>query len=498
MNFHSFKENVKKIALKYKNININFIEFIDNYGFETQIHNNKCKNLESFKLESYESESCDLAKDIIRLIDEPTLVILYKIKNFKEYYECGDLYNLWNIIYIKIAEPIIIIGAGVSGLTIANGINDNPFLILEGRNRIGGRVLTSNKNMDMGAAWIHGSENNPLNKFINYDNMIPVGNCNPWMHSENIQIKYLSNKHSISEKYRQQLAIIWNDIASKIGNLNNDNKTIYEAYNNLINNNYYDNYYDNKYFSEEKDFDKDIIDKNEIFRKDIESFLYMIEVWCGGSIKNIPSSFLNENNYNKALFGDYGGSHYLFKNGTKSLIESIVNSNKNNINDKIKYNQIVTNIIYNDYYIEVHTRDEKIYYCNKLCITVPPGPLKNICFNPPLSNKHIESLNKIKMGSYKKIQLEFTNDDIFWDSIDNVPMILTYNSCDSNDNKDNKKLCSYILWNNYKYLKNKPILEAICPAEVGWSLSGIKDEEIIDDVLIELKKYYPFICDPIS
>ena len=78
----------------------------------------------------------------------------------------------------------------------------------------------------MGAAWIHGSENNPLNKFINYDNMIEVGNCNPWMHSENIQIKYLSNKHVISEKYRQQLAIIWNDIALKIGNLNDNNKTI--------------------------------------------------------------------------------------------------------------------------------------------------------------------------------------------------------------------------------------------------------------------------------
>lgn len=493
MNFNSFKENVKRISQKYTNIHINFIEFIDNYGFETQIHNNKCKNLDLSK----KSESCKLAKDIIRLIDKPTLQILYKIKNFKEYYESGDLYNLWNIIYIKIAEPIIIIGAGVSGLTIANGINDNPFLILEGRDRIGGRVLTSDKNMDMGAAWIHGSEKNPLNKFINYDNMIPVANCNPWMHSENIKIKYLSNKHAISEKYRQQLAVIWNDIASKIGNINYDNKTIYEAYNNLIDNNYYENYYENEYFSEEKDIDKDIniIDKIENFKKDIESFLYMIEVWCGGSIKNISSSFLNESNYNKALFGDYGGSHYLFKNGTKSLIESIVNSNKNNINDKIKYNQIVTNIIYNDYYIEVHTRDEKIYYCNKLCITVPHGPLKDISFNPPLSNKHIESLNKIKMGSYKKIQLEFDNNDLFWDSIDNVPMILMYN--DDYDNND-KKIQPYILWNNYKYLKNKPILEAICPAEVGWYLSRKKDEEIIDDVLIELKKYYPFICDPVS
>jgi hypothetical protein len=98
------------------------------------------------------------------------------------------------------------------------------------------------------------------------------------------------------------------------------------------------------------------------------------------------------------------------------------------------------------------------------------------------------------MGSYKKIQLEFDSNDLFWDSIDNVPMILMYND----DNNNDKKIQSYILWNNYKYLKNKPILEAIFPAEIGWSLTGIKDEEIIDNVLIELKKYYPFICDPIS
>jgi hypothetical protein len=121
MNFHSFKENVKKISLKYTNIYINFIEFINNYGFETQIHNNKL-NI------SKKSESYKLAKDIIRLIDEPTLQILYKIKNFKEYYECGDLYNLWNIIYMKIAEPIIIIGAGVSGLIISNGIKEKSII----------------------------------------------------------------------------------------------------------------------------------------------------------------------------------------------------------------------------------------------------------------------------------------------------------------------------------------------------------------------------------
>jgi monoamine oxidase len=369
--------------------------------------------------------------------------------------------------------PIIIIGSGVSGLTIASKIKDNNFLILEARDRIGGRVFTNERKMDMGAAWIHGADSNPLNKYLNFDDLIPVSNSNPWMHSENIPIKYMCNKSTISEEKRQILASKWNAIAAKIGNIHD--KTIIESF-------------------------KEIVDSEG---SDMCSFLYMIEVWCGGSIKNISSSFLNEINYKNALFGDYGGSHYLFKNGAKTLIDAIVNSaSDKQIYDKIKYNQIVTKIIYNDYYVEVHTSDGEIYNCNQLCITVPPGPLKDITFCPPLDNKRLDSLSRIKMGSYKKIQLEFLQEDIFWND-NNVPMFLTYNSkIDGeeyylHENKDDE-LFPYILWNNYKYSKNKPILEAICPADIGWKLAGMNDETILEIVSSQLRNYYPNMPEPIA
>jgi monoamine oxidase len=166
--------------------------------------------------------------------------------------------------------PIIIIGSGVSGLTIASKIKDKNFLILEARDRIGGRVFTNEKNMDMGAAWIHGSDNNPLNKYLNFDNLLPISNSNPWMHSENIPINYLSNKYNITEEKRQQLASIWNELATKIGNKHD--KTIIQG------------------LEEIKEENTDEYNKNN----DLFSFLYMIEVWCGGSIKNVSTSFLNE------------------------------------------------------------------------------------------------------------------------------------------------------------------------------------------------------------
>ena len=355
----------------------------------------------------------------------------------------------------------IIIGAGVAGLTIASKLQNNDYIILEARERIGGRVFTNDKNIDAGAAWVHGVCDNPLTELLSSDDLIPVAECNPWMHSENANITYYLRERSSpipptslrSEAEpavpleRQALAEKWNDLIQKTNELNSST-TIAEAF---------------SFFSEDDD---------------MRSFLYMIEVWCGGSIQNLPVSFLQQPECKTALFGDYAGSHCLFKKGAKTLIESL---SKNCIN-KIICNQIVTKIIHGINEVEVHTREGLIYKCNKLCITIPPGPLRDIEFDPPLPPSKMEALSHIKMGSYKKIQLEF--DEVFWND---APMILTRN--EKNE---------YILWNNYMVSKNVPILEAICPADHGFRLSHKSDEEIVDTVLDHLKLYFKNVPFPKS
>lgn len=374
--------------------------------------------------------------------------------------------------------PLIIIGSGVAGLTIGSKIKNNEFLILEARDRIGGRVFTNNLNIDSGAAWLHGSDFNPLNSYLNFKDLIPVSNSNPWMHSENTNIKYLCSKNNISEKNRQKIALKWNQMAKIIGNYNN--KTIMEAF---------------------KEIKHDDLTEEEY--NVLLSFLYMVEVWSAGSVKNISASFLNGEKFEQSLFGDYAGSHYLFKNGAETLIDSLLKNSHFNISDKIKFNQVVTKVINTNEYVEVHTNTNEKYYCKKLCITIPPGPLKNIQFFPQLDNKKIESLSRVKSGSYKKIQFEFSPEDIFWEDNNDCPMFLTLNPKLNgtqyylqNLTETNSETFPYILWNNYKYTKNKPILEAIFPAEMGWKLSGIPDDKIIDIVLEQLHNYYPNIPKP--
>lgn len=77
---------------------------------------------------------------------------------------------------------LIIIGAGVSGLAAANHLiknNFTNFLILEGRNRIGGRVIgipIGTHKIELGANWIHGVLGNPIFEFAMAHGLIDIVN----------------------------------------------------------------------------------------------------------------------------------------------------------------------------------------------------------------------------------------------------------------------------------------------------------------------------------
>ena len=75
-------------------------------------------------------------------------------------------------------EPVIIVGAGISGLAAAAELGAKGFadvVILEARDRIGGRIWTDTIGgdvpIDLGASWIHGVKGNPISTIAS-DNRI--------------------------------------------------------------------------------------------------------------------------------------------------------------------------------------------------------------------------------------------------------------------------------------------------------------------------------------
>lgn len=73
-----------------------------------------------------------------------------------------------------ITTKVVIIGAGVAGLSAANrlvqkGFDRSQVVVLEAQSRVGGRLYTDDSlgfPLDLGAAWVHGITDNPLLKYI--------------------------------------------------------------------------------------------------------------------------------------------------------------------------------------------------------------------------------------------------------------------------------------------------------------------------------------------
>lgn len=105
-----------------------------------------------------------------------------------------------------------IVGAGFAGLRCADVLLQNGFrvTVLEARNRVGGRIhqerLPNGHLIDMGANWIHGTENNPIMDLIR-ETKTPVGiwDSRSYLFDEDGQLLPLDE----GEKYS---TMVWNII----------------------------------------------------------------------------------------------------------------------------------------------------------------------------------------------------------------------------------------------------------------------------------------------
>ncbi len=339
---------------------------------------------------------------------------------------------------------IIILGAGMAGITAAKTLKDNGFtnvIVLEARTRTGGRIFTDRSlgvATDMGASWIHGPGNavkkNPITKIAD-----DAGATRFMTDDESLAIYDLNGAlipTTTTDTYYADYEKLFN---TDVPAIQAPNKSLKDA----------------------------IQEVNPAYLTD-PIMVYQLGAYAefdtGGSIEEMSSQYWQDDEA-------YPGKDVLFPNGYDAIINHLA------AGLDIRLETVVQSIN--------HAADEVVVTTSKgefrgkhLICTLPLGVLKtgNIGFTPALPTPISEAISVIKMGYTNKIAMVFPT--IFWDEN------LQYVGCCT----DAKGKYSYIM--NVKKFSNANMLMTFGFGTYGLALESLTDAQIEAEIMVILRKIY--------
>lgn len=346
----------------------------------------------------------------------------------------------------KNKEKIIIIGAGIAGLTAGKALQNQGFevILLEARNRIAGRLWTSKKwddaFVDMGASWIHGKEGNPITQLANSINaqVFPTKSEKAIIYDINGKV-ITEEKEEKLDKLTQKLE----QIISKIQNQYDEDISLQKAL--------------------EKELKWQTL--SDVNKQYFEYLLNSnIEQEYAADISQLSAFYFDETK-------EFDGDDLLFVKGYNVISDYLAQG----LN--IKLNHTVEVITSNSQGVNVITNQGN-FQADKVIVTLPLGVLqKNIVkFSPPLPKKKLEAINQLGMGVLNKLYLLFPKR--FWQN--NYDWI----------GKISEKKGQWSEWVNLESALKKPILLGFNAGKFGKEIESWSDEKIVADAMKNLRQIY--------
>lgn len=338
-------------------------------------------------------------------------------------------------------KKIIIIGAGIAGLTACSRLIEYGFdaIILEARNRTGGRVWTGNElgiPLGHGASWIHGDDTNPITllaeqfqakmvavepeKFTTFDrNGRPI----PYNDIHRFNIKF----DALLKKAKELAFHSKEDISLSIA-LSELIKT--ERLSPL---------------------------EQDLFKTKILFF----EGYIGAGYDSLSARHWDQEEA-------WPGENCFLTSSYQPIIDGL---QKNCI---VHVNTPVTAINTRENDIEIVTKNS-LFYADAVLVTVPLGILKNssISFTPPLPDDKQKAIQNLAMGVFNITAFKFPT--VFWPK---EPHALFFTQFDAS---------SVSVFFNLYHFTQQPIIVGFSGGERACQLEKLSDKELIKKTMDNFK-----------
>ena len=340
---------------------------------------------------------------------------------------------------------VIVIGAGISGLAAARALQDRGYdvVVVEGRDRIGGRILTDTSwkgtPVDMGASWIHGVRGNPLTTLAgqartrqvatSYSRSRTYGTSGRVL--TRMEESTLSNYGSLLYRTIERVRMRGGDTSIRqvadelLGQLNSAPEA---------------GSYLNFFLNTELEHD------------------------YSGSASALSNNWYDNDS-------EYSGGDALLAPGFGVLPDYLARDLK------IELNQPVRGVDWSRSPVRVLTAGGE-FTADRVLVTLPLGVLqaRSVSFTPVLPPIVQNAIDKLGMGVLNKCILRFST--VFWpielDWIDYIP----------------EKHGEWAEWFSYRRAMNQPVLVGFNAADRGLEIEGLTDGEIVESAMATLRTIY--------
>eukprot|EP00027_Filamoeba_sp_ATCC50430_P014512 CAMPEP_0168573144 /NCGR_PEP_ID=MMETSP0413-20121227/18362_1 /TAXON_ID=136452 /ORGANISM="Filamoeba nolandi, Strain NC-AS-23-1" /LENGTH=489 /DNA_ID=CAMNT_0008606343 /DNA_START=583 /DNA_END=2049 /DNA_ORIENTATION=- len=353
---------------------------------------------------------------------------------------------------------VIVIGAGMAGLSAALELLSQgvDVIVLEGRNRIGGRITKSNTfevPIDLGASWIHGVDGNPLT---------------PIAHSLGLRLDVTDNPRLTA--------------ADSFKVYDSEGKLLDKALDESVRSRF--DMMEQEGLKILKSLDRDVSVEtlfalaSKITRPNFVEHEQPLVNWIKSGIEGWENTNLDTIS-SRSHFGEHdvtpfsGGDGFMM-DGFWKMIEELAKP----LEGRILLNHVVQNVQYNSSGVHIETTAGS-YAADYAICTLPLGVLKSgaVNFIPPLPASKQKAIKSIGFGCMNKLVLEFP--EVFWDADSDGFGYVSKNT-----------LGEYNFFMNIHKLIKKPILMCFVAADFAYAVETKSDAQIAEEIYSILNKVF--------